>query len=73
MEAINYINSLSKQLILLIVVGGAFMGGLESIKYIMADDESEVAKAKKNIRKVILGTILGTSISGFISFIFSIL
>lgn len=70
MSAVDYINSLSAYLIAVIVAGGILMGGVQALKMSMADDEMEIARAKKNIKTTIKAVILGSSVTGLIYAIF---
>lgn len=73
MRAVEYINQLSSSLIALIAVGGAFSALVQALKMITADDESDMIRAKKNIKKIILAVVAGLSITGLIKTMFSIL
>ena len=73
MEAVRYINTISVSLIGIIAVGGAFTCGFHAIKLIQADDEYGVARAKKNIKKTLIGIVMGITVSGLINYIFSII
>lgn len=72
MGAIGYINTISSSLILIISVGGGFSCLVQAIKMITADDEYDVARTKKNIRNIIIGIVVGISISGLINYIVGI-
>lgn len=73
MEAIEFVNSISTGLIAILSVGGGFMALVESIKMIMADDEGDSARAKKNIKTILKAVILGLSVTGLIKILFSTL
>lgn len=69
MEAVNYINTMSASLVRLVAIGGIFSSGYFALKWITAEDEHEVARCKKNIKKVLIGVILGLTVTGLIRFI----
>lgn len=73
MEAVNYLNTISASLIGLMAVGGGFSCGYQALKWIQSDDEFGVAKAKKNIKKIIIGVVLGITVTGLINYIFRII
>lgn len=70
MSAVNYLNTISASLVALMGVGGAFTCLYQSLKWIQADDEYEVARAKKNIKKTIIGVVVGITVTGLIRYIF---
>lgn len=70
MSAVNYLNTMSASLIALMGVGGAFTCLYQSLRWIQADDEYEVLKAKKNIKKTIIGVVVGITVTGLIKYIF---
>lgn len=73
MSAVNYLNTISASLVGLMSVGGIFTCLYHSLMWIKADDEYEVAKAKKNIQKTIIGVVVGISVTGLINYIFRII
>lgn len=73
MSAVSYLNTISASLVALMGVGGAFTCLYHSLKWIQADDEFEVVKAKKNIKKIIIGVVVGISATGLINYIFRVI
>lgn len=73
MEAINYINQISQYLIGIIAVGGIFTSLFFSIGIITSEDEYAVSKAKRNIKKTIIGVVIGLSVSGLITAILNVI
>lgn len=73
MEAVNYVNTMSASLVGVMAVGGSFTCGYQALKWIQADDEFGVARAKKNIKKTIIGVVVGISATGLINYIFSVI
>lgn len=73
MEAINYINQLSQYLIGIVAVGGIFTSLYFSIGIITGEDEYAVSKAKRNIKKTIIGVIIGLTVSGLITTLLNVI
>jgi len=71
--AIKFINQLTSYLLLVVVAAGSFSALMQSFKWITASDEGEADRAKKNIIKIVKGTILALSITGLVKIMFSIL
>lgn len=73
MEAVNYINQISQYLIGIIGVAAVFSSLFFSIGIITGDDEYAVAKAKKNIKKTIIGAVIGLTVSGLINTLLNVI
>ncbi|MFQ9249250.1 MAG: hypothetical protein ACLR3R_18535 [Clostridium paraputrificum] len=72
MEAINYLNTLSGYLVLIITGGGIFSCGVFALRMISAEDEAEIKKYKKNLKNVIKGIVIGITVTGLINYISSV-
>ena len=73
MEAVNYLNTISSSLIGIVAIGGAFSCGYHAIKMISADDEYEANRAKKNIRKIIIGVVMAITVTSLINYMFRVI
>lgn len=73
MSAVNYLNTISSALIGMISLSGIFVGGYHAIKMIQAEDEYGMVRAKKNIKKTIIGVVLGLTVTGLINYIFRVI
>lgn len=68
-EAILYITEFVPVLLVLIPLGAAFIIASESFKKVTSDDEHSKAQSNKRIKNTLVASIIGMSITGFITFI----